>query len=48
MHNKEGKKEINIYLVGYVVGKPVQTLIETLPRGCTGALNVPEKTAKAC
>jgi len=43
---KECKKEISRYLVGYVVGKPVQTLIKTLPRGCTGALDVPESKTK--
>ncbi|KAK8564445.1 hypothetical protein V6N13_005330 [Hibiscus sabdariffa] len=31
-------------LVSYVIGKPIQALIKPLPRGCTGALDVPEKT----
>jgi hypothetical protein len=31
-----------IYLVGNVVGKPVKALIQTLTRGSTCALDVPE------
>jgi len=37
------RKNIISYLIGNVVGKPVQTFVKALPRGCTGALNVPGK-----
>lgn len=40
------RKETNSYLIGYVVGKPVQTFVKALPRGCTGALDIPGRTRR--